>query len=295
MPASSQAAQRAIEICHQAAEANLVTPARQGNLIRIPAGEGAEVMVSADLHGDRVNYRRIVEIADLEHNRKRHLVMQEVCHGGPSYPTANACMSHLLLEDMTRLKVQYPDRFHFLLGNHEASELMGFPISKAGQMLNLLFQTGVQELYGDAADPVIDAYHTFLRSCPLALLTPAGILVCHSLPELVDIEGFDASVFDRELTLDDLAPHGSAFRMLWGRDYRLSNVEAFCQIVGAKSVLHGHEPCPRGIETPNPMETILDSCGRLGRYVLLPADKLMSQEEIVQAAKRIHAEDPGEV
>ena len=49
-------------------------------------------------------------------------------------------MSHTLLEDVAQLKVDYGDRFHFILANHELSELTDFPIMKSGRMLNLLFR-----------------------------------------------------------------------------------------------------------------------------------------------------------
>jgi hypothetical protein len=55
-------------------------------------------------------------LADLDRNPRRHLIMQEVCHGGPTYPDGG-CKSHRMLEDVARLKVRYPERFHFLLSN----------------------------------------------------------------------------------------------------------------------------------------------------------------------------------
>ena len=57
-------------------------------------------------------------------------------------------MSHAILEDIARLKVRYPDRVHFLLGNHELAELTDYPIQKNKQMLNVLFRMGLEQMYG---------------------------------------------------------------------------------------------------------------------------------------------------
>nr|NKB45418.1 hypothetical protein [Alphaproteobacteria bacterium] len=83
---------------------NLNTPGREHNVVRITPEMGDEVMITADLHGHRRNYAKIRRIADLANNPKRHLVLQEVCHGGPTYPSNGGCMSHTMLEDVARLK-----------------------------------------------------------------------------------------------------------------------------------------------------------------------------------------------
>ena len=95
-------------------------------------------------------------------------------------------MSHAMLEDVAGLKAKYPQRVHFILGNHELAELTDYPIQKNKQMLNLLFRLGLQQMYGPAADKVRDAFREFLRSCPLALRLPCGVFITHTLPENVD-------------------------------------------------------------------------------------------------------------
>jgi hypothetical protein len=66
----------------------------------------------------------------------------------PEYPGGDGCMSHLLLEDCARLKTEFPERFHFLLSNHELAELGDFLISKSRRMLNMAFRFGINEMYG---------------------------------------------------------------------------------------------------------------------------------------------------
>ena len=59
---------------------------------------------------------------------------------------------HAILEDVARLKVRFPDRVHFLLGNHELAELTDYPIQKNRQMLNVLFRMGLGQMYGPESD-----------------------------------------------------------------------------------------------------------------------------------------------
>lgn len=282
MVASIQYIESVIDTFRRAAAANLATPTRQGNLIALDAETGDDVLVSADLHGHRRNFTLIKRAADLDSHPRRHLVMQEVCHGGPTYPTNGGDMSHGMLEDVAKLKVAYPDRFHFLLSNHELAELTDYPILKAKKMLNLLFRMGLQEMYGPATEKVREAYLEFLRSCPLGVRLPGDVLVCHSAPESADTRGFDASVFARPLDAVDLKEHGDVFRLVWGRDYRPENAEAFAKLVKAQALIHGHEPCPEGFKVPNDRQIILDCCGDRPHVLLVPLDRGYSHEELVE-------------
>jgi hypothetical protein len=289
MVASSEIIEGVIATFEQAAALNRTNPLRRGNVIELTSAVGDDVLISADLHGNRRNFERILAIADLDRNPRRHLVMQEVCHGGPTYPSGGGCMSHLMLEDVAELKTKYGQRFHFLLSNHELAELTDFPIMKAKRMLNLVFRCGLQEMYGDAADRVRDAAMDFVRSLPLAVRLPSGVLVCHSLPAQSDARGFDASVLAREWTACDIAEGGSVFRLVWGRDYRQENADAFAELTGARVVVTGHEPCPEGFQTPNDKQVIIDCCGEKARYALLPlSDTPLTQADVVNHVHALH-------
>jgi hypothetical protein len=266
----------------KATEANLNTPARKGNVVHLDAEAGDDVMVTADLHGHRKNFNAIRRIADLANQPRRHLVLQEVCHGGPTYPTNGGCMSHCMLEDVARLKVSFPDRVHFLLSNHEAAEVTDYPILKSKKMLNLLFRMGLQEVYGPAGEKVRQAAVAFIRSCPIAIQMPGEIWITHSAPERCQLEGFDRGILERPLDYDDYQENTDLFRMIWGRDHRPENAKAFADALGAKVLLHGHEPCPEGFAVPNPTQIILDSCHDKGRYVIVPLDRGLTQAEIVK-------------
>src|SRR5580704_6304366 len=97
MAASAEFMANTIVLFRQAAEANLATANRTGNVIEIGMATADDVMLTGDLHGHRRNFNMICRIAALDSRPRRHLVLQEVCHGGPSYPKSGGCMSHVTL------------------------------------------------------------------------------------------------------------------------------------------------------------------------------------------------------
>jgi hypothetical protein len=289
MPASPQAVAAILNECQVAAAANRDCPARQGNVVRLSPDLANEVMIVADLHGNRLNFEKLLQIADLDNHPQRHLVMQEVCHGGPEYPgEGGGCMSHLLLEDCIRLKTEYPERFHFLLSNHELAELGEFPICKSRRMLNLLFRCGINELYGCAGERVRDAYLQFLATCPLAVRLTSGVFISHSCPDNCDREPFDVSIFERPLSCADYKSGSPAFRLVWGRDFRPANAEAFARQVKASILIHGHEPCEEGFSAPNARQVIIDGCCSHATYLILPVGPQLTQADVVAKIHSLH-------
>jgi hypothetical protein len=289
MPASSEAVCEILDLCHRAAETNRACAARRGNVICLTQASAADVMIVADLHGNRLNFAKLLRIANLEANPRRHLVMQEVCHGGPEYPgDGGGCMSHLLLEDCIRLKTEFPERFHFLLSNHELAELGDFPICKSRRMLNLLFRSGINEMYGAAGPSVHEAYLEFLASCPLAMRLEGGVFISHSCPDYCDREPFDVSVLERPLSCADYRSGSPAFKLVWGRDFRPANAEAFARQVGAEILVHGHEPCEAGFSAPNPRQVILDGCCSQATYLILPVGPKLTQADVVARITSLH-------
>jgi hypothetical protein len=288
MPAAADVVQNVVRLYHDAAEANHRTAARQGNVVQLPPTTGGDVLITADLHGNWLNYDRILELASLEKHPQRHLVLQEVCHGGPTYPIEGGCMSHLLVEEVARLKLQFPERVHFLLSNHELAEATDYCVAKAGRLLNMHFRSGLREMYGGAADEIHNALKTFLLSCPLALRIGSDVLVSHSLPAKVDRCPFYPGVLDHPWTCDDLSPDGAVFRLVWGRDFRRENAQAFAELVKAKVLIHGHEPCPIGYQVPNDLQVIIDGSGPDARYLLLPLDQPLGHADVVARIRRLH-------
>ncbi len=271
----------------QAAEANRQTPLREGNLVVISAEDADDVMITADLHGNRPNFNAIKKIAGLDSHPRRHLILQEVCHGGPAYPTSGGCMSHTMLEDVAKMKVAYSERVHFIMSNHELAEMIDYPIVKGEKMLNLQFRYGLQEMYGPATEKVREASLAFIRTSPLAVRLPGDVMVCHSVPEKLEEIDFDTTIFKRELELADFEQGSSLFQMVWGRDYREENAQRFAKLVGARVLIHGHDPCPEGFKAPNDVQIILDCCTKPASYVILPTGEELSHAQIVERIERL--------
>ena len=270
-----------------AAEANLRTPSRAGNVVVLTPEFADEVMITGDLHGNRPNFETICRLADLDTHPRRHLVLQEVCHGGPTYQSNGGCMSHTMLEDVARLITQHPGRVHFILGNHELAELTDYPIQKNKKMLNLVFRLGLQAKFGSETPRVREAYFPFLRSCPLGVSLPGGVFISHSIPETVDSLPFDQSIFTRPIKPEDFHERDGVFDLVWGRDYSQENAQAFARLVGAKVLINGHEPCPEGFSTPNDTQIIIDCCNTHACCVTLATDREWTHAEIVQRIERL--------
>ena len=147
MPADDAQIDEVVAVYQRAASLNLQIPAREGNVVCLAPGDARDVMIAGDLHGHRENFAMILSIAGLDRNPRRHLILQEVCHGGPLYESGG-CRSHEMLERVAELQAEYPQRVHYLLSNHELAELIGFPVMKAGRMLNLNFRCGLHTAFG---------------------------------------------------------------------------------------------------------------------------------------------------
>ena len=287
MVASIEYIERTIENYQKATQANRETPGREGTVDVITPEIADDVMITGDLHGHRRNFMLIRRIADLANNPRRHLILQEVCHGGPTYPQNGGDMSHGLLEEVAKFKIEFPDQVHFILGNHELSELTEYPIQKNKQMLNLLFRLGLQHMYGPATEKVREAYLPFFETCPLAVRMSGGVFISHSIPEQLDSRSssnkFDPTIFTRQPTPMEYLERGSIFDLVWGRDYREENARAFAEMVDATVLVNGHEPCPeKGYCVPNPYQVILDGCNDHGVYMILPLKETWTQADVVE-------------
>ncbi|MBW8886061.1 MAG: hypothetical protein JF612_15085, partial [Planctomycetia bacterium] len=96
MSTAPEVAAETIERCRCAAAANRASAARRGNVVCLTRENADDCVIVADLHGNRLNFRKLLAVADMANQPRRHLIMQEVCHGGPEYPgEMGGCMSHL--------------------------------------------------------------------------------------------------------------------------------------------------------------------------------------------------------
>ncbi len=277
---------------YQAIEANLSTSTRHGNEIRLESSNAQDVVVSADLHGHRENFLAILELADLAAHPQRHLVLQEVCHGGPTYgspPADRGCQSHTMLAEVAALKAVFPERVHFILSNHELAELTGDPIRKDGCSLSLAFLMGIHHDYPGQAEAVHAAYMAFFGSCPLAVRIGPDVFVSHSTPEQVDQTGFDDGVLQRPASAEDFHSEGAASQLVWGRDYRRESAAAFAAAVGSQLLINGHTPCEDGFQRPNERQLILDCCSTPAACAVVPVRSGLTMQEVVASIRRLPA------
>lgn len=277
-----------IEFLHQLVDrltkgvaANKATPGRKGSVVHLDSTLASDVVIVGDLHGNRGNYQKVLKAANLAGQPRRHLVLQEVVHGGPTYPNGG-CMSHLLLEDVVGLKLQYPERVHFLLCNHELAEALNTPLVKGGVSQNQIFALGLSHAYGKAADRVAELFHAFIRSSPLALRLKTGVFISHSIPDGKAMNAFDMKVFGRELLPMDLAPGGSAYAVVWGRDHDPVHAKRFAEMVRSTVLINGHEPTVAGWQSPNEHQLIFDASGSELYLCHVPADRAVSKGDLVE-------------
>ena len=121
--------QKILATLRKATELMRSTAGRTGSVIALDDAD--EVMVVGDLHGNLPAFRQALAIAALDRHPRRHLVLQELVHEihrNDDRPDR----SHRLVDLVSALKCQYPQRAHLILGNHELSELTGRLIGKDG-------------------------------------------------------------------------------------------------------------------------------------------------------------------
>src|ERR1043166_1155825 len=272
---------RLLNTLHQAVHAFRTTPDRTGHVVRPPAGD--EILVAGDMHGSVENFRLLLRRADLVNHPQRHLVLQEVVHGPFRYD-GGGDKSHQLLDLVAALKCQYPERVHFLLGNHELAEWQGQRIAKGFDNQNDLFALGVQNAYGEWAPQITQAYHELFAAADLAIVTANRIWISHSLPTARRLPTFDAGVLERDdFQPADLELGGSVHMLVWGRDLSEENAAEFLRRVDADLLITGHIPCDEGYLTPNGRQLILDAMRTPACCCLVPTDRPVTLQELVQS------------
>ena len=121
--------QSIFDLLNKGVEANNADRFRKGNLVCLPPV--GSLVISGDIHGHRRNFEKITAFADLANNPDRHIVLQEIIHGGPE-DSKGRCLSYELLFDAVRYKLSFPDRIHIIMGNHDAAFISNSRVMKDG-------------------------------------------------------------------------------------------------------------------------------------------------------------------
>jgi hypothetical protein len=235
--------QTTIDLLNRGIRANQTDRFRRGNLVCLPA-QGS-LVIGGDLHGHRRNFERLVAHAQLAEHPDRHLVLQEIIHGGPE-DEAGGCLSYQLLLDAVRLKLQFPHQVHLVMGNHDTAMINSSEVMKNGKEMNRAMAQALERQFGAACPEVRLAIRQFLFSQPLAVKCSNRVWISHSLPNDRCIDQFDPGIFDRELRLIDCEKPGSAYLLTWGRRHSQEALDRLAKLLDVDLFVLGHQPQPNG-------------------------------------------------
>jgi len=264
-------AQTIIDLLTKGAEANKADGFRHGNLIRLP--DTGSLVVTGDIHGHRRNFERITAFADLANNPDRHIVLQEIIHGGPE-DSKGGCLSYELLFDVVRYKLTYPDRIHIIMGNHDAAFINNTRVMKNGKEMTRSMESALDQHFQNNSTDVKLAIKEFLFSQPLAVKCDNRIWMSHSLPDDHLVDKFDPQILDRQLKSGDCKRPGSAHLLIWGRKHSQSMLNKMTKLFDVDIFILGHQPQQTGWEKAGENLIIIASDHNHG--CLLPIDLSIS-------------------
>ncbi len=232
-----------IELLSKGITANQADRFRRGNLVCLP-GQGS-LVVGGDIHGHRRNFERLAAYADLANHPDRHIVLQEIIHGGPEDDTGG-CLSYQLLFEAVRFKLSFPDQVHFVMGNHDTAFISNTEVMKNGKEMNRAMSSALQREFQQASGDVKLAIRQFLFSQPLAVRCSNRIWISHSLPNDRFVDRFDPGIFDRELQIADCTKPGSAYLLTWGRRHSQATLGKLAGQLDVDLFVLGHQPQQQG-------------------------------------------------
>lgn len=235
--------QTVIDLLNQGTEANKADKFRLANLIHLPAD--GNLIVTGDLHGHRRNFERIVAFADLAGNPDRHVILQEIIHGGPE-DSEGGCLSYRLLFDVVRYKVSFPDRAHVIMGNHDTAFINNSEVMKEGKEMNRAMRAALEREFRQAGAEVELAIRQFLFSQPLAVRCDNRIWLSHSLPSDRFVGKFDPEVLRRQLKVNDVVRPGSAYLLTWGRKHGQGLLDKMAELLDVDIFILGHQAQEQG-------------------------------------------------
>jgi hypothetical protein len=260
------------------------TPGRRGSIVTLAPESVEDILVVGDLHGHVDVFAQVLRLAQLDEHPGRHLVVQELAHDTRIDPDEDQLdRSHRLIDVVCAMKCKYPDRVHYLLGNHELSELTGRSISKNGHALNDLFHKGVFSDYRAHTEAMLIAYHGLFRSLPLAVRAPNRVLMIHTIPDARDLDAFDRATLMLDRWPDEALKRGGAvYAVTWGRDNRPETADRFAEMMDVDLFICGHEPCDDGYQKANHRMLILDGTEPSPAYCLFLADRPLTIDDLVE-------------
>jgi len=232
-----------IDLLNQGIEILNADKHRRGNVIHLPA-EG-DLIITGDIHGHRRNFERIVSFTDLPNNPERHIVLQEIIHGGPE-DSEGGCLSYQLLFDAIRYKLSFPNQVHIILGNHDTSFINNSEVMKDGKEMNRAMRQAIEREFKQSSDEITLLIRQFLFSQPLAIKCNNRIWISHSLPNDRSVDKFDPKILEKQLKINDVVRPGSAYLLTWGRKHSQAMLDKMAGMLDVDMFILGHQPQENG-------------------------------------------------
>jgi len=272
--------QTIIDLLNKGVDANHADKFRQGNLIRLPA-EGS-LIATGDIHGHRRNFERIVAFAALSNNPNRHLVLQEIIHGGPEDPEGG-CLSYKLLFDVVRYKLSFPDRIHIIMGNHDIAFINDSEVIKNGKEMNRSIWAALEGEFQQKSADVKLAIKKYLFSQPLAVRCDNRIWLSHSLPSDRSADKFDLQVLSRPLKHSDVVKPGSGYLLIWGRKHSQNLLDKIAGLLDIDIFILGHQAQGQGWTRGGQNLIIIASDHNHGCLLPIELTEYYTVEELVES------------
>jgi hypothetical protein len=272
--------QTTIELLKKGTCSNDSDKFRTGNMINLP-GAG-ELIITGDLHGHRRNFERATTLANLKNNPNRHIILQEIIHGGPE-DSLGGCMSYKLLFDIVRYKLNFPDQVHIIMGNHDTAFINNADVMKDGKEMNRSMRLAIEREFHESSADIILAMKKFLFSQPLAVRSNNRIWISHSLPADNYVDKFDPNIFSRKLIDSDLIKPGSGYLLTWGRKMSQTLLDKMAQMLDVDWFVLGHQPQEQGWAQAGRNLLILASNHNHGHLLFIDLAKKYTIESLIES------------
>jgi hypothetical protein len=272
--------QTIIDLLREGAEANLTDSCRQGNLICLPP-EGS-LICTGDIHGHRRNFERIVAFTDLANHPSRHVLLQEIIHGGPK-DSQGGCLSYKLLFDAVRFKLQFPHRVHIIMGNHDTTFIKNSRVMKDGREMTLSMHMAMEREFKEAGADIELAMRQFLLSEPLAVRCDNKIWLSHSLPSDRLADKFDRDILNKKLEMSDCEKPGSAYILTWGRKHSQPLLDKMSELLDVDIFILGHQPQKQGWAQAGKNLLIIASDHNHGCLLPMDLEKSYTVEQLTES------------
>ncbi|NQV33366.1 MAG: metallophosphoesterase [Phycisphaeraceae bacterium] len=269
-----------LELLNQGINANHEDKFRRKNIVLLPLS--GELVITGDLHGHQRNLDRIITYCDLENYPKRHVVFQEIIHGGAK-TDEGGCLSYRVLLQVMQYKLRFPDQVHLIIGNHDTAFITNTEVMKDGREMNRAMGLALKQEYAENYDEISQALQDFLFSQPLAVKTANGLWMSHSLPADRWKEEFNPHIFVKPVTIDDCAKPGDVYLLTWGRNMSQPWLNELAATLKTRLFILGHQPQPQGWNQAGDNLLLIASDHNHGCLVHVELEDQLSMEDLIHS------------